>query len=79
MFPIFGEHAQPGAPLMFTSGASFGEAVGTLEGEPLYHASLDVAEYCRLLEQSGYDVVAQVSEDATCDGRSVWLAQRRRV
>lgn len=62
---------------MFTSGPSFGETIGVLEGEPLYHASLDPAEYRELLERSGFKLVAQVSEDATCDGRTVWLAQRR--
>src|SRR5690606_6212118 len=41
MFPIFAAHAATGAPLMFTSGPALGEAIGTLEGEPLYHASLD--------------------------------------
>jgi hypothetical protein len=45
MFSIFRLHAAPGAALMFTSGPSHGEVVGQLEGEPLYHASLDAAAY----------------------------------
>lgn len=45
MFPVFRAHAAPRAVLMFTSGAAHGEAMGTFEGEPLYHASLDSAEY----------------------------------
>ena len=41
MFPRFAAHAQPGAPLMFTSGSEAGEAIGEWQGEPLYHASLE--------------------------------------
>ena len=42
-----------GAPLMFTSGTSYGEAVGSYLGEPLYHGSLDSAEYERRLLRNG--------------------------
>jgi SAM-dependent methyltransferase len=77
MFPIFRVHAAPRAALMFTSGPAHGEAIGQLEGEPLYHASLDPAEYRRLLDGHGFDVVATVREDQSCGGRAVWLAQRR--
>ncbi|MHB8285683.1 MAG: class I SAM-dependent methyltransferase [Caulobacteraceae bacterium] len=77
MFPAFRQHARPHAALMFTSGPIFGEATGTLEGEPLYHASLDGAEYRQLLADNGFEVVAQVSEDATCGRHTVWLAQQR--
>jgi SAM-dependent methyltransferase len=75
MFSIFRAHAAPHAALMFTCGTSYGEAIGRLHGEPLYHASLDTAEYLRLLNEHGFAVVATVSEDQTCGGRAVWLAQ----
>jgi SAM-dependent methyltransferase len=77
MFPQFRDHAASGAPLMFTSGPEHGEAIGTLEGDPLYHASLSPSEYERLLDASGYDVIAHVSEDPTCGQRTIWLARRR--
>ena len=77
MFPIFAAHAATGAPLMFTSGPALGEAIGTLEGEPLYHASLDPAEYRLLLDQSGFDLVDHRIEDPDCGGHTVWLARRR--
>lgn len=77
MFPVFRGHAERGAALLFTSGPAFGEAIGTLEGEPLYHASLDSDEYRLLLEQNGFDVVAHVAEDPDCDGHTVWLARQR--
>ncbi|MBN9084522.1 MAG: methyltransferase [Rhizobiales bacterium 62-17] len=77
MFPVFRQHAATGAVLMFTSGPSEGEAIGALEGEPLYHASLDADEYRRLLEVQGFETVAHVVEDPTCGGHTVWLAQLR--
>lgn len=77
MFPVFRAHAEPHAPLLFTAGPSSGEAIGTLEGEPLYHASLESSEYRLLLDQHDFDVVAQVDEDPECGGRTVWLARRR--
>ena len=54
MFPIFRKHAAPDAALMFTSGPAHGEAVGSFGGEPLYHASLDPAEYRSLLDRTGF-------------------------
>lgn len=77
MFSIFRAHAAPGAALMFTSGPAYGEAMGCLQGEPLYHASLDASEYRTLLEDARFGIVATVAEDQTCGGRTVWLAQSR--
>ena len=75
MFPIFRQHLLAGAPLMFTSGPAHGEAIGTYGGEPLYHASLDAAEYRSLLAANGFAVVKHVTGDPECGGHTVWLAQ----
>jgi SAM-dependent methyltransferase len=75
MFPVFREHAAPRAALMFTSGPAHGEAIGTLAGEPLYHASLDPAEYRALLGGHGFEVLAHAVEDPTCGRHTVWLAR----
>jgi trans-aconitate methyltransferase len=77
MFAIFKQHAAPGAVLMFTSGPSAGEQIGSYQGEPLYHASLDRAEYRTLLADNGFDVVAHVVEDTTCGLHTIWLARLR--
>lgn len=77
MFSVFRHHAAPGAALMFTSGPSHGEVIGLLEGEPLYHSSLDGTEYRQLLEDQGFAVVDHRSNDQSCFGRTVWLAQLR--
>ena len=75
IMPVFAAHARPGAALLFTSGPAAGEALGSYAGEPLYHASLDPAEYRDLLQAHGFTVRHHVAEDATCAGRTVWLAQ----
>jgi SAM-dependent methyltransferase len=77
MFPIFRRHARPQAALMFTGGHLRGEAIGTFKGEPLYHGSLDGAEYRSLLIQDGFEVVSHVVEDPDCDHHTVWLARLR--
>lgn len=78
MFEVFARHANDGAALMFTSGTRDGEVTGTLEGEPLYHASLAPSEYRRLLERFGFRVERYVADDPDCGGHTVWLAVRIR-
>jgi SAM-dependent methyltransferase len=75
MFPIFRNHAAKNAALMFTSGCHYGEAIGTLYGNELYHASLDPAEYRTQLDNVGFKLIAHVEWDADCGNRNVWLAQ----
>jgi 2-polyprenyl-3-methyl-5-hydroxy-6-metoxy-1,4-benzoquinol methylase len=76
MFARIASHATPGAALMFTSGPAAGEAIGTLAGEPLFHASLDPGQYRALLGEAGFEVLGHVAEDAACGGRTVWLARQ---
>jgi len=76
MFGVFAAHARNGTALMFTSGPAHGEAIGTFEGEPLYHASLDGAEYEALLAAAEFRVLDHVVEDPSCGGHTVWLARR---
>ena len=77
MFATFAAHASPGAPLLFTSGPAHGIAIGTFEGEPLFHASLAPEEYRALLDAHGFDVLDHRAEDIGCGGHTVWLARRR--
>jgi 2-polyprenyl-3-methyl-5-hydroxy-6-metoxy-1,4-benzoquinol methylase len=77
MFFRFQAHAAPGAALMFTSGPAEGSAIGELNGEPLYHGSLNPDEYRNLLAATGFEVAAHVIEDPSCGGRTIWLARQR--
>ena len=77
MFSIFGAHAASGGTLMFNAGFGHGEAVGSYRGDPLYHASLDAAEYQRLLNEAGFDLVEHSINDPAEGGRIVWIARQR--
>lgn len=76
MFSVFHAHAAPHAFLLFTSGPAAGEPIGDLYGEPLYHASLDEAEYRALLDESGFVVVSYTAEDPEAGGHTVWFARK---
>ncbi len=76
MFATFRRLAAPGAALLFTTGPAHGEVVGDLEGQPLYHASLDGREYHQLLDHAGFKTVRHVAEDPACGNATVWLARQ---
>jgi SAM-dependent methyltransferase len=75
MFPVFAAHAAPEARLLFTTGPAAGEAIGQVGDSPVYHASLDPAEYRALLRTHGFEVVWFRPADAALQGHSVWLAR----
>ncbi|MCA0318258.1 MAG: class I SAM-dependent methyltransferase [Proteobacteria bacterium] len=77
MFPVFARHVAPGGSLLFTSGPSDGEVVGSLYGDPLFHASLAPDEYRSRLDASGFDILRHVVEDPDCGNHTVWLARKR--
>lgn len=76
MFEIFYRYTKAGAALMFTSGASQGEAIGEMFGDALYHASLSSAEYHELFKKYNFEVIKMITEDHDCTGHTVWLAKR---
>lgn len=76
MFAVFKAHAAPGTVLMFNAGPGHGEGIGDYRGDPLYHASLDPAEYTALLTQHGFAVIEHCVEDRRAGGRTVWVARK---
>jgi trans-aconitate methyltransferase len=76
MFPVFAAHAAPGATLLFTSGPAAGEAWGRVGASAVYHASLDPAEYRRLLDGHGFAEVWFRPDDPELRGHSVWLSRK---
>ena len=79
MFPRFRDHAAPGGALMFTTGTSHGESLGTYRGEKLYHGSLDAREYRDLLDVQGFSTVSYVEDDPACGHHTIWLAKLGQV
>jgi len=76
MFGIFRPHANDGAVLMFTAGPGNGEAIGTFQGKPLYHASLARDDYESLLAAHGFRLLDHIVNDPQCGGATVYLARR---
>lgn len=76
MFGIFRQHANDGAALMFTAGPGCGEAIGTFQGKPLYHASLAREDYESLLAAHGFRLLDHIVNDPQCGGATVYLARR---
>lgn len=76
MFGIFRQHANDGAALMFTAGPGHGEATGTLQGKPLYHASLAREEYESLLAAHGFLLLDHIVNDPDCGAATIYLARR---
>jgi trans-aconitate methyltransferase len=75
MFRIFAEHSAADAILMFNAGFSHGEAMGSYRGDPLYHASLDSAEYEEQLADAGFELIEHSKRDPAKGGRTFWLAR----
>jgi SAM-dependent methyltransferase len=76
MFPVFRRHADAGSVLLFTSGPSHDERVGSYRDEPLYHASLAPTEYRSLLESNGFRVMEHFIHEPVAEGRTVWIGRQ---
>jgi SAM-dependent methyltransferase len=76
MFGVFNAHAAENCVLMFNTGPSHGESIGSYGGDPLYHASLDATEYTHLLASVGFELIDHTVEDPLAGGRTVWLARK---
>lgn len=78
MFPRFAALAAPGAPVLIQTGIAAGEGQGTVEGRPVYHATLDAAEYRSLFAANGFTDIEYLPEDAGAGGFTLWLASKSR-
>jgi SAM-dependent methyltransferase len=75
MFRIFAAHSAADGILMFNAGSSHGTAMGSYQGDPLYHASLDPSEYETLLAGAGFELIEHSINDPAKGGRTFWLAR----
>ncbi|HEX8470729.1 MAG TPA: class I SAM-dependent methyltransferase [Brevundimonas sp.] len=68
-------HAADVCVFMTSSGPAEGETIGEWRGEPLYHASLDPAEYRAILEANGF--LPDAVDPSEQDGHGIiWIARR---
>lgn len=75
--PIIAGHVREGGALMLTIGHEDGEVTGTVEGQMVYHASLAIETYTKLLKKLGFQTVDYTLEDPACDFHSVLLASNK--
>lgn len=76
MFATLARLLAPGGVLMFTSGTEYSETWSDNGGAMLYHASLGLEEYRRLLEANRFELVQLAVDDTACGGATVWIARR---
>jgi ubiquinone/menaquinone biosynthesis C-methylase UbiE len=74
MFPVMKRHLTKGGCALLTTGVIAGETYGRVAGEPVYHASLDAAEYRTLFELNGFEDIEYCQEDPETGGFTLWLA-----
>ncbi len=72
----FADHLSHDGALLLTIGHEAGEVTGTVEGEAVYHSSLDPNEYRAILAHAGFDKIEIKLEDENCGFHSVLLAKR---
>ncbi len=73
---LFSEHLGESAVLMLTIGHEAGEVLGTVEGDQVYHASLQIDEYLAILRTQGFNHFDYELEDRDCGFHSILLAKR---
>ncbi len=76
MLARMARHLTSGGQLLLTVGPKKGEAIGTVGGRPVYHASLSPAEYAGLLQEQGLRLTGFLAEDPECDSHSVLMARK---
>ena len=74
--PRLARHLEPDGVLLVTVGHIPGEVTGHVGGETVYHASLSVEEYARVMDQAGLRLVAYIAEDPYCDFHTVAMARK---
>ncbi|ASC70036.1 SAM-dependent methyltransferase [Halomicronema hongdechloris C2206] len=70
----FVTHLKSGGALLLTVGHTAGEVLGQVEGQRVYHSSLDPTEYKSILIEAGFCQVEYVAQDQRCGMRSLVLA-----
>ena len=74
--PRIVKHLEPHGVLLLTVGDHYGESVGRVGTEEIYHASFSFEAYEKILSSLDMKVLALVPNDPLCGMASVLLAQK---
>ncbi|MEB3231457.1 MAG: class I SAM-dependent methyltransferase [Leptolyngbyaceae bacterium] len=70
----FCRYLNVGGTLLLTIGDKAGEVLGMVDGQQVYHSSLDPMEYKEMLIFAGFLEVTTVLGDKNCGGHSILMA-----
>jgi len=68
-------HLDSRGALLLTVGHESGEVLGVVEGEDVYHSSLEPQEYEHILRSRGLGNIEMTLQDKSCGDRTVLLAR----
>ncbi|MDJ0623700.1 MAG: class I SAM-dependent methyltransferase [Desulfocapsaceae bacterium] len=71
---VFCRHLKQNGALLLTIGHKAGEVLGMVDGQQVYHASLDPTEYDEILSSAGFAKITLELCDEDCGGHSLLLA-----
>ncbi|WP_168797846.1 class I SAM-dependent DNA methyltransferase [Pacificoceanicola onchidii] len=75
--PRIADHLNPGGRLLLTVGPGAGEALGHVNGAPVYHASLSEEDYRAILCAAGCETESFAPNDPETHGHTLLLARRK--
>ncbi len=73
---LFSRQLSDTGVLMLTIGHEAGEVLGSVEGDQVYHSSLELHEYLAILRAQGFNHFDYELEDRDCGFHSILLAKR---
>lgn len=76
-FAVMADHLNIGGCAFITTGIEAGEGQGTVADEPVYHATLDTAEFATLFKTHGFADIKNIPNDPDCGGYTLWLATKQ--
>lgn len=71
------QHLKESGALLITVGHGFGEVLGQVGDDPVYHSSFSKVQYAEILGKLDIDIIDLVIKDANCGERSVLFAKKR--
>ena len=74
--PDLALRVKPGGAVLMTVGDRPGPVYGQVAGHPVFHDSLDEAEYRGIMTQAGFETLAFQRNDPDCGGATVLLCRR---
>jgi len=73
---LLASYVEKGGLFVFTSGSEYSEEWGKNGGYDLYHASLSIEEYKKILAENNFKILLHKIDDPDCGEATVWIAEK---